>query len=33
MNLATIASLSVGQHLYWRLGDVGAVHGESLTTS
>ncbi len=33
MNLATIASLSVGQHLYWRLGDVGAVHGESLITS
>ena len=32
MNLATIASLSVGQHLYWRTESV-AVHGETLLTS
>jgi len=32
MNLATIASLSVGQHLYWRFGDI-VVHGETLLTS
>merc|ERR1711907_216032 len=32
MNLATIASLSVGQHLYWRTETV-AVHGETLLTS
>ena len=32
MNLATIASLSVGQHLYWRFGGI-VVHGESLLTS
>nr|AID67756.1 CF0 subunit IV of ATP synthase [Chloropicon primus] len=32
MNLATIASLSVGQHLYWRTESV-AVHGETLITS
>ena len=32
MNLATIASLSVGQHLYWRTESV-AFHGETLLTS
>jgi F-type H+-transporting ATPase subunit a len=32
MNLATIAALSVGQHLYWRFGGI-VVHGESLLTS
>ena len=32
MNLATIASLSVGQHLYWRTESL-AVHGETLLTS
>ena len=32
MNLATIASLSVGQHLYWRFGDI-VVHGETLLNS
>jgi F-type H+-transporting ATPase subunit a len=32
MNLATIASLSVGQHLYWRFGGI-VVHGETLLTS
>ena len=32
MNLATIASVSVGQHLYWHFGSF-VVHGESLLTS
>ena len=32
MNLATIASLSVGQHFYWRTESL-AVHGETLLTS
>jgi len=32
MNLATIASVSVGQHLYWHLGSF-EVHGEVLLTS
>nr|YP_009646498.1 CF0 subunit IV of ATP synthase [Chloropicon maureeniae]QBX98170.1 CF0 subunit IV of ATP synthase [Chloropicon maureeniae] len=32
MNLASIASISVGQHLYWRTGSF-QVHGEALLSS